>query len=900
MANLGSLVTLSSGSATSTSYTPSAPGTTYEFQASYGGDTNYNSATGSAASLTVNKATPSLGFSPSTYSITLGGSATPSATVTGVGSTTPSGTLTFYYSINSGGSWTQLGSTSPSLSGSGNTASATAPAAYTPTSVSSTYMFGVTYSGDTNYAAISTQVTVAITVNKATATVSASSFTPSSPISLGTPVTVSASVTGLGGVTAPSGNVQFMVKIGAGSYANFGSPATLSGSSASISYTPSTATTYSFEAVYQGDTNYVSGTTGAASGILTVNMGTATVNVPTLNPSATINYGSSVTCTVTVSGVSGGATPTGTVQFQVSTDSGSTWTNLGSAVTLSSGSATSASYTPAAPGTNYQFHASYSGDTNYNSAGPSSAVTLTVNMATPTIPAPTLNPVSPISYGSSVTAKVTLSGVGSGVTPIGQITFQVSTNSGSTWSTLGAVKTLVSGSATSDSYTPSAPGSTYQFRAQYGGDTNYNSATGSAASLTVNKATPTVPAPTLNPSGSITAGNPVSLSVTISGGSATPTGTATFQVKIGSGSYSTIGSAVTLNSGGSASTTYTPTTAASDQFQVIYNGDTNYNSATSSAASLTVNPSFATYFGVSGFTSPTVAGAAHSVTVTAYDAYGNVATYYAGTVAITSSDSKAVLPPNALLSSGTGSFSVTLETAGTWSITATDTVTGSITGSQSSITVNAPASITLVGSPSKGTSTSSTSIPVTLSQNPTSGDVLIAVIGTYRTGSGTVRTVSSITGGSGGTATWHKITAEPYSSGSSYAENVEIWEGIVSSASTSVTITISGSTSTYAVADICEYSGIATSSPYYDQVQVNTASGTSTSTGTTAQTAQASELWIGGITVGANTAQTTPANGFTLLDGNTYGSAMSVAYLQESYQQWVQQTAERQFQATNG
>ena len=76
-----------------------------------------------------------------------------------------------------------------------------------------------------------------------------------------------------------------------------------------------------------------------------------------------------------------------------------------------------------------------------------------------------------------------------------------------------------------------------------------------------------------------------------------------------------------------------------------------------------------------------------AVTVTAKDVYGNMATGYAGTVAITSSDSKAVLPSNSGLTGGVGSFTVTLETAGSQSITATDTVTSSITGSQNGITV---------------------------------------------------------------------------------------------------------------------------------------------------------------------------------------------------------------------
>ena len=82
---------------------------------------------------------------------------------------------------------------------------------------------------------------------------------------------------------------------------------------------------------------------------------------------------------------------------------------------------------------------------------------------------------------------------------------------------------------------------------------------------------------------------------------------------------------------------------------------------------------------------------AHNVTVTAQDAFGNVATGYTGTVHFTSSDAQAVLPANYTFTggdAGTHVFSVTLKTAGTQSITATDTVTGTITGTQSGITVN--------------------------------------------------------------------------------------------------------------------------------------------------------------------------------------------------------------------
>ena len=95
------------------------------------------------------------------------------------------------------------------------------------------------------------------------------------------------------------------------------------------------------------------------------------------------------------------------------------------------------------------------------------------------------------------------------------------------------------------------------------------------------------------------------------------------------------------------------------------------------SGSFTVNAAGATHFTVTGFPSPTTAGAAHNVTVTAYDAYGNVATGYTGTVHFTSSDAQAVLPANYTFTAGDAghTFSATLETAGTQSITATDTVT---------------------------------------------------------------------------------------------------------------------------------------------------------------------------------------------------------------------------------
>jgi hypothetical protein len=122
--------------------------------------------------------------------------------------------------------------------------------------------------------------------------------------------------------------------------------------------------------------------------------------------------------------------------------------------------------------------------------------------------------------------------------------------------------------------------------------------------------------------------------------------------------------------------------------------DTVTATITGTQSSITVNPAAASHLLVSGFPSPTTAGVAHNVTITALDPFGNTATNYTGTVTFTSSDGQATLPTTyAFVGSDAGvhAFSATLRTAGTQSITATDTTTVSIKGSQTPITVTSSA-----------------------------------------------------------------------------------------------------------------------------------------------------------------------------------------------------------------
>src|SRR5262249_16940864 len=120
--------------------------------------------------------------------------------------------------------------------------------------------------------------------------------------------------------------------------------------------------------------------------------------------------------------------------------------------------------------------------------------------------------------------------------------------------------------------------------------------------------------------------------------------------------------------------------------------------ATSNAFNITGAP--ATHFSVVASMDPVTAGSAFSVTVTALDGNNNVVSDYTGTVHFTSSDSGAgrVLPAdytftvNGVISdNGVHTFTngVTLVTAGSQTITVTDTVASPTVSGSATVTVNA-------------------------------------------------------------------------------------------------------------------------------------------------------------------------------------------------------------------
>jgi hypothetical protein len=102
----------------------------------------------------------------------------------------------------------------------------------------------------------------------------------------------------------------------------------------------------------------------------------------------------------------------------------------------------------------------------------------------------------------------------------------------------------------------------------------------------------------------------------------------------------------------------------------------------------------ATHLRVESTYSP-AAGAPFSVTISAVDASGIVATGYTGTIHFTSSDGGATLPVNYTFTTGAGgdnglhTFSVTMKSVGLQSLTTTDTGSASITGTEDILVVGA-------------------------------------------------------------------------------------------------------------------------------------------------------------------------------------------------------------------
>ena len=383
-------------------------------------------------------------------------------------------------------------------------------------------------------------------------------------------------------------------------------------------------------------------------------------------------------------------------------------------------------------------------------------------------------------------------------------------------------------------------------------------------------------------------GTPVTFTATVAVSGAPATGTVTFNdglTVLGSGNLSA----------GTATFSTSTLALASHAITASYTGDGTYAGSVSAASAYLVTAKVLTLSGVSAadkvydgnataaLTGGTLSGVSNGETVTVVAGSGTFASPNAGTQAVTVTGYSlgganagnyhlAAQPtvPNATISqrpiqlTGSRAYDATPLVAAA-NLTISNKLSGddlTLTGSATLDAKDAGTRGLLSGSltPARVQSatgstgaTAATAFGVNLTSTPVAGNTLVAVISTRGTAANQVSGISQTS------STWSRAAQTANPAGTT----TEIWFAANVPATAGTTVTITLATSLYTSAVVVEYSGVLTANPL-DQSAGAFGNSISASTGTTAITAQANELWIGGIGLNSSTfALGTPANAFT-------------------------------------
>ena len=201
---------------------------------------------------------------------------------------------------------------------------------------------------------------------------------------------------------------------------------------------------------------------------------------------------------------------------------------------------------------------------------------------------------------------------------------------------------------------------------------------------------------------------------------------------------------------------------------------------------VSVAANIATHFSVSGATTD-VAGVPSSYTVTALDAYNNVATGYTGTVHFTSADGAANRPADSTLANGIGSFQVTLNSPGNQSIAVTDTTNSSLSISQDVSVVPFISISESTGQATYGDAVTFTATINPLVNGPYSGSIVFYEVDSSNQLIGTLGVVT-LNGSSSVTFQDSALSAKTHYLAASYSGDLQF---AASSLSSAVTLTVS-------------------------------------------------------------------------------------------------------------
>uniref|UniRef100_UPI0005945613 DUF11 domain-containing protein n=1 Tax=Gorillibacterium massiliense TaxID=1280390 RepID=UPI0005945613 len=325
--------------------------------------------------------------------------------------------------------------------------------------------------------------------------------------------------------------------------------------------------------------------------------------VITASPNVSLPSGPPGTVTLSASAsLSGGAAPTGSIQFTITGPSGFSFTQTTS---VSGNGIYTASITLPTTGPivgTYTWTVRYGGDSNNAAASDQGGPTVQtiVNAAEPTLVV-NANPTS-VTIGPSSQRLGASANLAAGYYPTGTITFRLLAPDGAT--TVDTETVTVNGNGTYTTptgFTLPSTGSvagTYTWTASYGGDSNNAAASdqgGPAAQTVVSAAGPTLVV-SANPT-SVTIGSSsqvLKASANLAAGYY-PTGTITFRLLAPDGATTVDTETVTVNGNGTYTTPTgftlpsTGSVAGTYQWDVSYSGDPNNNSVSShSDCSVTV------------------------------------------------------------------------------------------------------------------------------------------------------------------------------------------------------------------------------------------------------------------------------------------------------------------------
>jgi large repetitive protein len=459
--------------------------------------------------------------------------------------------------------------------------------------------------------------------------------------------TVSANAPGAG---TPTGTVNFF------NGQTLLTGGTLSGGEASFTTSALPTGTDSISAIYLGDSNFITSTSSARNQSIAED-NTVTTLTPPDTPAV---FGQLVTFTATVSpNAPGAGTPTGTVSFFDGE------TLLGSG-TLSGGEA-SLSTTSLSLGA-HSIEAVYAGNGDFNGSTSSTAGQAVEKDATFTVIGTSANP-SVFGQLVTFTATVNANAPGSG-TPTGSVVFEIN-------STPQPAETLNNSGVATLNLSSLALGSSSISVAYEGGGDFIGSASPALSQIVHKDATTTTVSPSANPSDF---DQQVTFTATVSAnvpGSGTPTGTVNFD------DGATLLGSATLNGSGVATVNLSSLPTGANSITAIYDGDSDFNSSTSSALSQTIiGPATQLVF----TTAPQSAAKGNPipVVVAVEDQDGNIVTYDDSdvTIAIASGTSGAALGGTLTVAAvnGTAKFEIIPSKAGAFMLAAND---GTLVGTTS-------------------------------------------------------------------------------------------------------------------------------------------------------------------------------------------------------------------------